>query len=355
MLSLHGLWLALSAEGALILTALASLLAIRLHLSAHARRVDAGVRALEPVLHRWLVDQAEVTAVVELLRALPAAVAFRALARLAPGHLTFERQQALAPLLRREPWVTRLLRHDASRWWWRRFDVARLLSIVGGAEDAVRIERLLSDRHPAVRLVAIDAAARLGGRLVDVELDLLPSRQDAVQQYQFAALSRHPAVVARALMRRLQPDAPPAALNAWIDAAGALADPEALDRVRDLANHPRPEVRLHVARALRRHADPDTAPILMGLLADEDWRVRAQAARALGALRAKDATSLLAFTVCDPSWWVRYRSALALAQIGGESRDALLAVTRGDDPMARDMAVLVAGLSPAAVVEMSEV
>jgi hypothetical protein len=59
--------------------------------------------------------------------------------------------------------------------------------------------------------------------------------------------------------------------------------------------------------------------------------------------------------VCDPSWWVRYRSALALAQIGGESRDALIAVTRGDDPMARDMAVLVAGLSPAAVVEMSEV
>jgi len=355
MLSLHGLWIALAAEGLLITAALSSLLVLRVYLAGRSRRVDAGVRALEPVLHRWLMNDIEVAAVVAVLSRLPPAVAFRAVARLAPGQLTFQRQQALAPLLRHEAWVERLLRQGRSRLWWRRFDVARLLSIVGGSDDAALVERLLRDPHPAVRLVAIDAAARLGGRLVDVELDLLPDRQDAVQQYQFAALARHPAVVAEALVRRLQPDAPPAALNAWIDAAGALASPEALDRARDLANHPRPDVRLHVARALRRHADPDTVPILMGLLTDEDWRVRAQAARALGALRARRATTLLALTVCDPSWWVRYRSALALAQIGGRSRDALLEVARGDDPMARDMALLVAGLSPAAVVEMSEV
>ena len=83
--------------------------------------------------------------------------------------------------------------------------------------------------------------------------------------------------------------------------------------------------------------------------------MRAQAARALGALRARDATAELARGRPRPSWWVRYRAALALAQIGGEAREALLAVTRGDDAMARDMAVLVAGLSSAAVVEMSEV
>lgn len=48
-------------------------------------------------------------------------------------------------------------------------------------------------------------------------------------------------------------------------------------------------------------------------------------------------------------------AALALAQIGGEGRDALLAVARGDDALARDMSILVAGLSSAAVIEMSEV
>jgi HEAT repeat protein len=355
MLSLQGLWVALAAEGMLILAALAGLVGLRVYLSSRARLIDAAGRALEPIVHRWLFDQAAAADIVAELGRHSPHVAFHSLARLAPGTLTFERQQALAPLLRCQPWVGTLLARGRSPLWWRRFDVARLLSIVGGGDDAPLIEALLHDAHPAVRLVAIDAAARLGGRLVEVELDDLPTRQDAVQQYQFAALGRHPRIVAAALVKRLHPNAPVPALNAWIDASGALASPEALDRVRDLANHTRPEVRLHVARALRRHADPDTAPILMGLLADEDWRVRAQAARALGALRARDATSLLALAVCDPSWWVRYRSALALAQIGGESRDALLAVAHGDDPMARDMAVLVTGLSSAAVVEMSEV
>jgi HEAT repeat protein len=353
--SLHLLWVALAVEGGLIAIALGVLVGLRLHLSARARQVEEGVQALEPVLHRWLVGQAGALEVASVLRRQSPYVAFRSLARLAPGTLTFERQQALAPLLRREAWVMDLLAYGRSRLWWRRFDVARLLSIAGGDEDAPLIAAMLRDRHPAVRLVAIDAAARLGGRLIEVELDGLPARQDAVQAYQFAAMARHPGIVADALIRRLQPDAPVAALNAWIDAAGALASPRALDRVRDLSSHTKPEVRLHVARALRRHADPDTAPVLTKLLTDEDWRVRAQAARALGALRARAATPLLAQSVCDSSWWVRYRSALALAQIGGDARTALLAVAAGEDPMARDMARLVTGLSSAAVVEMSEV
>ncbi len=52
---------------------------------------------------------------------------------------------------------------------------------------------------------------------------------------------------------------------------------------------------------------------------------------------------------------MRYRAALALALIGGAARGELLLVARGDDALAKDMATLVAGLSSAAVVEMSEV
>ncbi len=249
-----------------------------------------------------------------------------------------------------------MLRGGRSPFWWRRFDVARLLSVVGGEGDAELIRSLLADRNPAVRLVAFDAAARLSGaQLVDRELDDLPSRQDAVQAYQCAALARHPQMVAEALIPRLTGDAPVRALNSWIDAAGALTSPVALRRVRHLAPHPQPEVRVHVARALRRLVEPETPDVLLALLADHDWRVRGQAARALGALRVGAATDALAKAICDPAWWVRYRSALALAQIGGVARAALLAVGTGDDPLARDMARLVAGLSPAAVVEMSEV
>lgn len=355
MLSLDVLAVALTIEGTLIAAALGGLVVLRLYLVWRARQVEAGVARLEPLLHQWLVQDTGLDAVITFLRAQPPHIAFRSVARLATAYVTFERQQVLAPLLRGEPWVQRILRNGRSIFWWRRFDAARLLSIVGGPDDVTLVAALLSDRSPAVRLVAIDAAARLGGRLVDLELDSLPGRQDAVQQYQFAALNRHPAIVAEALVPRLRPEVPAVMLNAWIDAAGASANPVALWHVRDLAMHEAPEVRLHVARALRRHAEPETVPVLLRLLNDDDWRVRAQAARALGALRVTSAAAPLAAAVRDRAWWVRYRAALALAQIGGEARERLLEVSRGGDPLARDMSALVAGLSSAAVIEMSEV
>lgn len=354
-MTLASLTIALAVELTLILLSLLVLVLLRLHLTARARAVEAGVALLEPALHGWLAGDEQVERLVELLRQQTPSVAFRSLARLATPYLTFERQQLLAPLLRHEAWVQQMLRHGQSPLWWRRFDAARLLSIVGDGGDRPLVAALLADRSAAVRLVAIDAAARLGGTLVDIELDGLPHRQDAVQAYQLAALARYPGVVAAALVPRLVADAPAESLNAWIDTAGALASPEALARVRALAGHPRAEVRLHVARALRRLAEPETVKALLALLADSDWRVRAQAARALGALRIIGATGALAAAVRDRSWWVRYRAALALAQIGGAAREELLAVTRGEDALARDMSILVAGLSSAAVVEMSEV
>ncbi|MEZ5293514.1 MAG: HEAT repeat domain-containing protein [Vicinamibacterales bacterium] len=355
MLSLDALSVALAVEGSLIAIALGALAILRVWLVMRAHQVADGVQRLEPLLHVWLIDNADPHQLVRALRSEHPHVAFHAVARLATAYVTLERQQVLAPILRAEPWVERMLARGRSIFWWRRFDAARLLTIVGAPDDGPLITTLLADRHPAVRLVAIDAAARLGGLLVDHELDGVPRRQDAVQAYQLAALARNPRIVEAALLPRLTMDAPPPELSVWIDAAGALASPAALGRVVTLAGHPEPLVRVHAARALRRHPDPDTVPALLALLADADWRVRAQAARALGALRVRTATDALAVAVRDRSWWVRYRAALALAQIGGHGKDELLAVARGDDPLARDMAVLVSGLSAPAVVEMSEV
>ena len=356
MFTLRGLIVALLIEAAVIFSCLTALLLLRWRIARRKQEVEDAVRAVEPVVHNWLVLEADVSNVVSTLRRFPPHAALLSLARLATKLATFERQQALAGVLRHEPWVEGVLRRVRSPFWWRRFDVARLLTIVGGEKDAGLIASLLGDRSPAVRLVAFDAAARLTKPdLISRALDDVPARQDAVQAYQFAALGRHAKEVADALIPRLKPDAPIGALNAWIDAAGALASPEALECVRSLASHPRAEVRVHIARALRRLAQVETVPVLVTLLADQDWRVRAQAARALGALRVSSATDDLAIAVRDPAWWVRYRSALALAQIGGNARAALVGLATGDDRMARDMAQLVSGLSSAAVVEMSEV
>ena len=342
--------------GIVVAISFLALIGLRWRIDAHHAEVEAGVAALEPILQRWLVLDGDIDEVRTTLRGMSPYAALRSLARLATQQVTFERQQLLARALREEPWVKRILRDARSLLWWHRFDAARLLSVVGREDDAGLIAVLLDDRSPAVRLVAMDAAARLKARpLLQHELDTLHLRQDAVQQYQFAALSRQPAIVAEALIDRLTPEAPTPALNSYIDAAGALASPVALDRVRELATHPVPEIRVHVARALRRHAEPGTPPVLLKLLADPDWRVRAQACRALGALRCGIATRQLAQAVRDRSWWVRYRSALALAQIGGPAREELYGLTTCEDPMARDMSMLVFGLSSAAVVEMSEV
>ncbi len=356
MFTLEALQIAVYTAGMIVVTAFISLIVVRRYIAVRRRRVEAAVEKLEPLLQSWLVLGGSLNDVRAALRATRPYAAFRSLARIATQQVTFERQQRLAAGLRDQPWVRSILRHARSRLWWRRFDCARLLSVVGRDQDAGVIARLITDRNPAVRLIAIDAAARLKAPpLMRQELDTLPLRQDAVQAYQYAALARHTHLVGEALLERLTPDASPAQLTAWIDTAGALAIPAALDRVCDLAAHPSVEVRVHVARALRRHALPETPPVLLRLLGDADWRVRGQAARALGALRCGRAITDLMRTVRDLSWWVRYRSALALAQIGGPGRVALIEMTRCDDPMARDMSELVSGLSAAAVIEMSEV
>lgn len=356
MLTLQHLQVAILVAALVVIAGCASLVIVRRVIDVRRREVERAVERLEPVLQTWLVQGDDIEPLRAALRAMRPYVAFRSLARLATRQLTYERQQVLAAALRDEPWVASVLRRTRSRVWWRRFDGARLLSIVGREQDVPLIAPLLHDESPAVRLVAIDAAARLHTRpLIDLELDTLPQRQDAVQAYQFSALAQHPALVSAALVERLKPEAPVASLVAWVDAAGALAHPVPLECVRTLATHESPHVRLHVARALRRLAMPETPPVLLRLLKDPDWRVRAQAARALGALRCHGAISELMRAARDLSWWVRYRSALALAQIGGPGRVALIELARCEDPMARDMSALVTGLSTAAVIELSEV
>lgn len=355
MLTLEALGWALQIIGMAIVVGFLGLITVRARMDARNRQVEAAVRAVEPVLHSWLVDGADVLAVRQALRGLPPHAAFRALARLVTQQVTLEHQQMLAQVLRAEPWVHRILRRARSRAWWRRFDAARLLCVVGDEADARVIAALMGDDNPAVRLVAIDAAARLPGRaLVDKALDALEQHQDAVQAYQIAKLSSQPMVVADALIDCLTPDASVPRLAAWIEAAGALADPRVLERVCAFASHEHFEVRARVAAALRRYASPDVPAILLRLLADDDWRVRAQAARALGALHIATAASALATAACDRVWWVRFRSALALAQIGGSARPTLEQLTCGPDRLARDMSTLVAGLSSTVVVELAE-
>ena len=143
MLTLQGLQWALEAEGIVVALCFLVFIVLRWSLDFRKGQVEAGVSTLEPVLHRWLVLDADVTTVVDVLRGMPSHAAFRSLARLATQQVTFERQQELARALRPEPWVGAMLRQARSRLWWRRFDAARLLSVVGGERDVMVIAALI--------------------------------------------------------------------------------------------------------------------------------------------------------------------------------------------------------------------
>jgi hypothetical protein len=217
------------------------------------------------------------------------------------------------------------------------------------------IRRLLLDKHPAVQL----AAASCLGRVADIELvslvvETLPGRPVAVRYYLFGALRQCWAQAVPLVVHRLRADTPPERLEVWINLAEALATPAVLAPVVPLHTHAVAEVRLAVARALKRYYHPDAAPALRILLADDDWRVRAQAARALGVLRVMDAVGSLGALLNDPKWWVRVRAALSLAQLGEPGRRMLREARVGGDRYASEMSAMISGLSEGGVMELAE-
>jgi HEAT repeat protein len=261
---------------------------------------------------------------------------------------------ALAAMLREEPWVRHTVDGARSLLWWKRLAAARTLSLIATESDRLTIMRLLSDRHPAAQ----SAATACLGRYADTELlvrviDGLSSASPAVRSYQLSVLGSHAVLVRPILLERLRSDAPPHKLYAYIHAAAELRDPECMTRVADLSTHPHPEVRVAVARVLRGRAGDGTHVKLLAMLRDPDWRVRAQAARGLSGVGDERTIAELARALTDANWWVRFRAGLALAALGQQGRAALTGALANSDRYARDMAMLVIGLSEASVQELS--
>lgn len=261
---------------------------------------------------------------------------------------------ALTELLQKEPWVRQTVDGAHSLLWWKRLAAARTLSFVATKRDRSTILLLLSDSHPAVQ----SAATACLNRYADEELlirviDGLSSASSAVRAYQLGVLRTYAALAGPMLFERIRPDAPPHKLYAYIHAAAELQDAECMVRVADLSTHPHPEVRVAVARVLRSKAGDTVHVKLLSLLRDPDWRVRAQAARGLSGVDDQRTVKELARALTDTNWWVRFRAGLALAAMGPLGRAALAEALTHSDRYARDMAMLVIGLSEASVAELS--
>jgi len=239
--------------------------------------------------------------------------------------------------------------------WWRRADAARRAGDIARLGDRELLYLLLDDAHAAVQSDATSSLeSLLDAAAVGHLLDRLPERPMAVRLQQHALLARALPLTTTALMRRLAPDASPRRLKSWIALVENLESPALFARVGTLHSHPDPLIRLSVARALKRHRDPEAEEMLLIALHDHDWRVRAVAARSLGAHGNASAVPRLAGGLRDVRWWVRFRCGLALAQLGDDGRRALADARRGEDRYAGEMATMIGGLSTTSVTELAD-
>ena len=325
----------------------------RQSLRAHGAAAAAS-RVAEP-LQKWLLGIGSAADVASVLRRLPERDALDQLTihvapKAAPEHVA-----QLARSLREDRWVRRILAQADSRWWWRRLDAARLLSVVGSSRDRGLLRQLLGDRHAAVQAAASTCLTRAGDHaLIEHMLDTLHTRPPIVRVFQLRILRENWKNTVPLLLERLVPTAPMAKLQVWIVLAESLGDSRCLAPLISFCNHPVVEMRISATRAIRRYMHPDAEAVLRDMMRDSDWRVRAQAARGLGTIGAVEAIADLSQALGDRSWWVRFRSALALAQLGETGRRALRIARERPDRFAADMAAMVSGLSDGAVMELAE-
>lgn len=334
---------------------------LAVYLFAHRRAAEQrerdrqhGVASTAGVVREWLVGSGTVDGLVHALDTLPARAARITAQGIARRDLPREARETLAAALNERKWV-RGGASAASPLWWKRLDAARLLAELGMAADEEVVRRLLADEHPAVRIAATSCLRRIASPgIVELVLDQLPLQPAVVRSYQLSVLREQWRLASEALMPRLNATAPASALGQWVTVAEALEAPEALSRVLPFHSHPDPNVRISVARAMKKFFHPSVGPIVVKLLDDSDWRVRAQAARTAGMLREASALPVLTRRLSDSSWWVRFRSALALSQLGEQGRSALRDARASKDRFTAQMATMVSGLSPGSIVELVE-
>jgi len=338
------------------------LLLLALLLFSHRNRMwrrrmstERAREATELPVRQWLSRGGSAADLRAALHGLPPGDAVAQLLEIADRVPTSE-LGVLADALRDEPWVEAGLERSTSRAWWRRLEAARLLSVAGTVRDKARLHALLRDRHSAVQAVAAAAIPRLGGAdEVAIVLDALPVQSLFVQRAQYPLLAEVWGTSGALLCERLdRPGAHPAELVAWIPLAEALGTPELLVAAMQYHAHVDPEVRVAVARALRKYYHPSAMACLRVMLLDQDWRVRAKAAQSLGTVGGVAAVDDLVRALPDAFWWVRFRTALALAQLGEPGREALRTARSSSDRFVAEMASNIAGLTPGGVVELNE-
>jgi HEAT repeats/HEAT repeat len=245
-------------------------------------------------------------------------------------------RSALAEAARELRVIDRAERLCGSRAWRRRLRGVRLLTTLGGGEDAV--PPLLSDPRPEVRAQAAEWAAGHGSednvrRLTAMLGDPLGLARFTVMDslIRLGASAVEPLRDAIAATRSEQ-------AVAALRVGAAIGDPRLAPAARERLEDENPAVRAWAVRLVGAVGGDENAAAVVGRLEDHAEEVRAAAAVALGRLGHWPAAPALAARLSDASWLVRRNAALALRSLGPAGELLLGRALREDDRFARDIA-----------------
>jgi HEAT repeat protein len=259
----------------------------------------------------------------------------RALPGLDPEHDTRARAE-----LRRSGVLEPIMAGLGHRSAHRRAEACRLLGRLGGT-DAVRplVERL-RDRDHGVRREAIGALADL--RAVEALVDIVRAIDATGDWGNLLTTMRLVRLGPRAVPgigALLASATSPEMLKALLQVCGQLGAVADADRVRRLALHRNPEVRVEALRTLGLIApNGDSVTVCLAAMDDAEWPVRALAASSLGRLGDEEAVPRLERAMGDPAYWVRHHVAGALLALGQAGGAALVRAQEHANPFVRDMA-----------------
>jgi HEAT repeats len=350
MTSRHFLAVVAIAQGALLVALIILIILNRWFRLRRRARVHPRVLRLNTAMQKWAFGTTDLGSVLVHLARLPIPLAVDALVSWS-ARVPGDRWRQLAAVLRGHWWAKIVRSNVASGRWWKRLETARFLAVAATAEDTSSVLKLLHDPNPAVHIAAVATLERLESpALTTAALERLPKLAPTVGAYYAGMLRRSRPVLVQLLLKMLQRTDDPA-LPRLTEFASRLNEPALRETLTALGAHANPEVRVQAARGVGAFPHPASIALLTRLVRDEAWAVRAQAVRSLGMIADRATLPLVRNALRDPEWWVRMRAGLALTRFGSVGRDVLLQDEHGPDAGARDMALLVLGLSPQALAE----
>jgi len=270
---------------------------------------------------------------VRALRALPTDLRLDLFAELAQSVAGAPRS-ALAQTAADLGVIERAERWCGSRWWRRRLRGTRLLTTLGGGDEAV--PRLLSDPRPEVRAQAAEWAAGHGTEATVRRL--VAMLDDPRGLARFTVMDSLIRLGAAAVVPLRDAIAEGRGLAAALRVGAAIADPRLAAAARDRLADPDPAVRAWAVRLVGAVGGDENAAAVVGRLDDPEPEVRAAAALALGRLGHWPAAPALAARLSDDSWEVRRNAALGLRVLGPAGELLLGRALRDEDRFAHDIA-----------------